>query len=116
MLFFNRNGDLIDFMQAKHIRKLNSISEVLRNSKKQSDQSASSLFKCIQLNQNWTRVVGAKWGRISKPVGYNHRCLTVSVPSACHIQEMSYDKENFIEKINKFSGSGFVQDIRWISS
>jgi len=95
--------------------KLSVVSDILKNSKKQSDQPSSFLFKCIQLNQNWKRIVGAKWGNISRPVGYTHRCLTVRVPSSCHIQEMSFDKEIFIKKINKLSGSDFVQDIRWIS-
>ena len=102
--------------QTKYISKLSTVSDILKNSKKQSDQPSSSLFKCIQLNQNWTRIVGTKWGSISKPVGYNQRCLTIQVPSSCHIQEMNFDKEIFIKKINKFSGSNFVRDIRWISS
>lgn len=101
-------------MPAKY--RLSTVSDILKNSEKQSDQPSSSLFKCIQLNQNWTRIVGTKWGSVSKPVGYTHRCLTVCVPSACHVQEMSFDKEIFIAKINKFSGSDFVRDIRWISS
>ncbi len=103
-------------MQTRNRKKLSSVSEVLKNVKLQSDKDTSSLFKCIQLNQNWTRVVGTKWGSISTPVGYNHRCLTIRVPSSCHVQEMSFDKEMLIEKINKSSGSNFIQDIRWVSS
>ena len=96
--------------------RLKPLSDILKNAEKKSDQPSTSLFKCIQLDQNWKRIIGTKWGSVSKPVGYNHRCLTVRVPSACHVQEMSFDKEIFIEKINKFSGSDFVRDIRWISS
>ena len=104
-------------MRRKH-SKLSTVSEILKKSenKNPSDLQASSLFKCIQLNQNWTKIVGSKWGSVSKPVGYAHKCLTIQAPSACHIQEMSFDKEVFIKKINKFSGSGFVHDIRWVSS
>ena len=102
-------------MRRKH-SKLSTVSEILKHSENSSDPPTSSLFKCIQLNQNWIKIVGAKWGNVSKPVGYAHRCLTVQAPSACHIQEMSFDKEVFIKKINKFSGSDFVRDIRWVSS
>lgn len=103
------------FMKTKHAGKLSSVAEVLRNKKTQSNEENLSLFKCIQLNQNWTKIIGEKWGGLSKPVGYTRKCLLIRVPSACHVQEMSFDKEIFMEKINKFSGSDFVRDIRWIS-
>lgn len=114
-LFFEEKSDPMHPMKKKN-SKLNAVSEILKNSENPSDAPASSLFKCIQLNQNWTKIVGSKWGSVSKPVGYTHKCLTIQVPSACHIQEMSFDKEIFIQKINKFSGSHFVRDIRWIPS
>jgi len=99
------------FMKTRHTGKLSSVADVLRNKKTEN----SSLFKCIQLNQNWTKIIGEKWGHISKPIGYTHRCLMIRVPSSCHVHEMSFDKEVLIERINKFSGSDFIQDIHWIS-
>ncbi len=102
------------FMKVKHESKLSAVSEILRTADSQSKQN-SPLFKCIQLNQNWVKITGAKWGKISKPAGYSGGCLTIQAPSSCHIQEMSFDKEIIVKKINKFLGSNFVKDIRWTS-
>ena len=91
-------------------KKLHSVSEVIRDVQISKNEST---FTCIQIYQNWSKIIGSPWFKICKPVGYNDSYLIVKVPSSAHIHELHFQKESFIQKINKYVGFHFVKDIRF---
>ncbi len=97
----------------KQKEKLRSISDVISNVQI-SNKKNESTFTCIQIHQNWKRIIGSRWSEICKPVGYVHSCLIVQVPSSCHIHEVQFQKDFFIRKINEYVGCSFVEDIRCV--
>ena len=94
----------------KKIKKLHSVSEVINNV--QISSKNESAFTCIQIHQNWEKIIGSYWSKICQPVGYNYPCLIIRVPSSSHMHEVQFQKESIVKKINKYTGFTFVKDIR----
>ena len=93
------------------MKQLHRISDILQQpSNKKEVQPA---FICIYLFKNWKQIVGPQLAKDSQPVGYKNHCLWVRLASSCHIQEMNFEKQNLITKINQSLAASFVQDIRW---
>lgn len=88
-------------------KKMSSLSDIF-------DTSTNWPLMCIQLKNNWENIVGSKWGEVSRPVSYKNQCLFVRLPSACHSQEMGFEKQMLLSKINKFIGIKKIQDIRCV--
>ena len=97
----------------KKTEKLQSLSEVIDRLPSKKSESA---FTCIQIHKNWDQIIGSRWASICKPIGYDRSCLIIQVPSSCHVNELRFQEEFFIKKINEYIGFNFLEDIRWTAS
>ena len=98
----------------KNHKNLDHLSKILSAPDGIINEKLPQSLKCVVISQNWKKIIGSRWGDVSRPTGLSHRCLTVNLPSACHIQEAHFEKEAFITKINQFAGCRLITDIRWI--
>ena len=95
-----------------HIRvsNLESIASIVQSL----DFQKNSLALCLYLAQNWTVILGEELSKVLRPVRYKNHCLWIQLPSSCHIQEMNFQKQSVISKINHTIGKPLIQNIRWI--
>ena len=91
---------------------LDTISSILQNTRNQKEISPALL--CIYLSRHWETIVGKKWNTLLRPVGYQHHCLQIKVPSSCHIQELQFHTEQLIQTINQSLGDRYIQNIRYV--
>ena len=95
-------------------KKISSAGEVFLGLKSQKKKNWPLPLICIPIAENWKQLAGPKWAEESSPVSFKNHCLFVRVPSSCHIQEISFEKEAILARVNNFIGSEKVRDIRWI--
>lgn len=88
---------------------LKPVSEIFQNLGTQ-----NNLGLCLYLGQNWKKILGKEQAETLRPVRYKSRCLWIRLPSSCHIQEMNFQKQEIISKINHALGKAVIQEIRFL--
>ena len=88
------------------IKNLDSLASVLNH------LNEGSIFTCLYLKKHWKSILGPRLGGLSKPIGYKNKCLLIRLPSACHAQEMSFEKEEILSRLNQhLKGRTAIEDL-----
>ncbi len=66
------------------------------------------------LNLEWESIVGKRAYHNCKPGKISNETLWIAVKSSVWMQELSYQKEPIIEKINKTLQNMEIKDLRWV--
>lgn len=75
---------------------------------------ASTIRLCNALSL-WGKVVDERVGKHSKAVKIINRVLYVSTSSPAWAQELTFLREEIVEKFNAVAGKGTIRDIRFKS-
>jgi predicted nucleic acid-binding Zn ribbon protein len=83
------------------------ISTVLRNCHGGKGQNARVVWTF------WDRIVGENLARNAQPAAFKQRTLVVHVSGSVWLQELHFQKQELIQKLNKAAGGRVVDDIRF---
>lgn len=61
----------------------------------------------------WDRIVGESLARNAQPAAFKRRTLIVHVSSSVWLQELHFQKNELIQRLNQAAGSAVVDDIRF---
>ena len=86
--------------------RLNSLGSILNH------LNEGSVFLCLDLKRNWEAILGPRLGSMARPIGYKNKCLFIRLPSACHVQEISFEKEEILSRLNQhLGGRAVIEDL-----
>ena len=61
----------------------------------------------------WDGVVGERTASHAQPAAFRQRTLVVHVSSSTWLQELHFQKNELIERLNRTAGANIVEDIRF---
>ena len=65
----------------------------------------------MRLKENWGKIFGKMISKYTSHLGVRNAKLFLTVESASLRQELSFNKEKMIERINEFIAPGFIKEI-----
>ncbi len=78
-----------------------------------SGMEGAPLKEQIRIRDMWEAIVGPHIAKKASPEGIRNGILSVSVESSVWMQELTFMKQQILERINKVCESSKVQDIRF---
>ncbi len=65
----------------------------------------------FSIKNSWSDIVGEHIARQTTEIGFNEQTLFLTLKSAALKQELSYNKQQIIDLVNKFCGYKIISDI-----
>ena len=83
------------------------IEDILSNMRPESDKQMMGVWKV------WSRIVGEKTAANAQPEAFKGGLLIVNVAGSVWAQQLQFQKNDLIRKLNTAMGSELVEDIRF---
>ena len=75
------------------------------------EEKLDEKYSIFAIRNGWETIVGKAIANHTTQINYMHGMLYVSVDSAVIRNELSYEKESIVQKVNHFCGKRLIKDV-----